>query len=165
MLNITIKNIFSQLASVIELTDADLYIKPCSKMKNASVGQHVRHIIELFQGLENGYEKGIVNYENRKRDNQIETNKDFAIELLNSIAGNLDRPDKELKMETCPGENDNDCILIKTNYQRELAYNLDHAIHHMAMIRIAINELSDLDIPENFGKAFSTIKFNNTCAQ
>jgi hypothetical protein len=165
MLIITIKNIFSQLASVIDLTTVDLYTMPCPKMKNASVGQHVRHIIELFQGLENGYEKGIINYENRKRDKQIETDKQLAIELLNSMAANLDRPDKDLIMETCPGENDDDCILIKTNYQRELAYNLDHAIHHMAMIRIAINELSDLDIPENFGKAFSTIKFNNTCAQ
>ncbi len=75
------------------------YTQPSKILFNASIGQHVRHIIELFLCLEQGYESGVVNYEKRKRDYQIETNKDFAIQLLKEIYHRLDRPNADLVME------------------------------------------------------------------
>ena len=72
-----IQNVFVQLSeSLNQLTD-DEYIQPSKILFNASIGQHVRHIIELFLCLEKGYESGVVNYEKRKRDYQIETDKDL----------------------------------------------------------------------------------------
>ena len=56
-------------------------------------------------------------------------------------------------------------VNIKTNYYRELAYNLEHTIHHMALIRVGIAEVSSLSVPENFGVAYSTLKFRERCAQ
>ena len=67
-------------------------------MFNATIGQHVRHIVELFQCLENGYEKGIVNYELRKRDKNIETDKQLAIQLLHEISNRLIREDKPIEL-------------------------------------------------------------------
>ena len=53
-----IQNTFVQLTeSLNELTDAE-YTQPCKALFNASIGQHVRHIIELFLCLEKGYETG-----------------------------------------------------------------------------------------------------------
>ncbi len=165
MLQTAIQNILLRLSSTLELLEDDQYVKLSQHLKESSIGQHVRHIIELFQELDNGYKSGIVNYENRKRDRQIETNKNIAIQLLNKIPSGIERPDKELILETCPDENKSKFIQISTNYQRELAYNLDHAIHHMAMIRVAIKEVSDLQLSESFGVAFSTIKFKKSCVQ
>ncbi len=63
-----IQNVFVQLSeSLHQLTDAE-YSQPSNILFNASIGQHVRHIIELFLCLEKGYETGVVNYEKRKRD-------------------------------------------------------------------------------------------------
>ena len=60
-----------------QLTDDD-YCCPCHDLSNATIGEHTRHIIEMFQCLENQYETGIVNYDNRKRDYAIQNNITFA---------------------------------------------------------------------------------------
>ena len=59
-------------------------------------------------------------------------------------------------------DSSNDTIVISTNYFRELVYNLEHTVHHMALIRVGINEVSAVKVPEEFGVASSTIKYKRT---
>ena len=47
-----------------QLKDED-YVKACEALSNATIGQHVRHILEMFKCLEEGYDLGVVNYDNR----------------------------------------------------------------------------------------------------
>jgi hypothetical protein len=54
---------------------------------------------------------------------------------------------------------------VSTNYYREVIYNLEHTIHHMALIRVGINELGNIDLPKDFGVAPSTIKYKQLCVQ
>ena len=137
-----IQNVFVQLTeSLNELTDAE-YTQPCKALFNATIGQHVRHIIELFLCLQKGYETGVVNYEKRKRDYKIETEKDFAIRLMQEIYRCVERPNIELVMQAEDYGDDASRLDIPTNYYRELAYNLEHTIHHMALIRVGINDIS-----------------------
>ncbi|MFC0771958.1 hypothetical protein [Terrimonas alba] len=160
-----IQNVFVQLSeSLHQLSDAE-YSQPSKILFNASIGQHVRHIIELFLCLEKGYETGVVNYEKRKRDYQIETNKGIAAELLKDIYHRIDRPNIDLVMEAEDYEDSETVIAIPSNYYREIAYNLEHTIHHMALIRVGINEVSAIQLPQDFGVAYSTIKFRKQCAQ
>lgn len=154
-----------QLAdSLNQLTPAE-YSQPSKILFNATIGQHVRHILELYICLYNGYETGIVNYEKRKRDIRIETDKDFANELMLMISGNIDKDDKDLLLESNYDEQSTEEIIVGTNYYRELLYNLEHTVHHMALIRVGINEVSSITIPEGFGVATSTIKYRKTCVQ
>ncbi|MEO8770230.1 MAG: hypothetical protein ABI402_09105 [Ferruginibacter sp.] len=160
-----INNVFMQLAdSLNQLTPAE-YSQPSKILFNATIGQHVRHILELYICLYNGYETGIVNYEKRKRDIRIETDKDFANELMLMISGNIDKDDKDLLLESNYDEQSTEEIIVGTNYYRELLYNLEHTVHHMALIRVGINEVSSITIPEGFGVATSTIKYRKTCVQ
>jgi hypothetical protein len=165
MLQQAIQHIFVQFTASANQLTQEQYVKPCKTLFNASIGQHVRHIIELFQSLLSGYEEGIVNYEHRKRDVNIETNKEFALQLLKNIYENVDKPNKGLTLTTCYDEHSSDTMNVITNYHREVIYNLEHAIHHMALIRIGVNEVSDIKLSENFGVAASTIKHQKACAQ
>ena len=165
MLQKAINNVFLQLtASVGQLTD-EQYVHQCQTLTGATIGKHVRHVIELFQSLQNGYEDGIVNYDSRKRDIRIENEKQLALSLLNEIRAGLNKKDKDLSLETSYDEDSGEVVFIKTNYNREIVYNLEHAIHHMALIRIGINEVSSVELPENFGVAPSTIRYRQECAQ
>ena len=160
-----VNNIFVQLTdTLVQLTEQE-YCKPCTTLFNNTVGQHVRHIIELFQCLEKGYENGLVNYEKRKRDTAIETDKILAGRLLLEIHTGLTKDNKGLKLEASYDDHSNEPITLETNYFREIAYNLEHTIHHMALIRVGINEITSIELPEDFGVASSTVKYRKQCVQ
>jgi hypothetical protein len=165
-LQLAVRSVFGQLeSSLCQLTPHE-YARPCNTLSGNTIGQHVRHIIELFQALENGYEQGIINYERRKRDKTLESNRDLACSLLQRISADLDRPDKNLLLEACYDDRAGIPVTLSTNYHREVAYNLEHTIHHMALIRIGIKDVnSGLVLPEDYGVASATIKYRRQCAQ
>jgi uncharacterized damage-inducible protein DinB len=160
-----VNNIFVQLADSLNQLSQEEYSQPCKTLFNNTIGQHVRHIIELFQCLEKGYESGVVNYEKRKRDTAIEGDKELASRLLLEVHGGLSKENKALTLEASYDDHTTDPILFDTNYNREIAYNLEHTIHHMALIRVGINEISSIELPEDFGVASSTVKYRKQCAQ
>lgn len=160
-----VNNVFVQLSTTLDQLSQEQYVQPCKTLFNATIGQHVRHIIELFQCLESGYDEGQVNYEKRKRDLRIETEKDFAAGLLVDVHQGLNKENKDLQLEACYDEHEVEPITIATNFYREVAYNLEHTIHHMALIRVGITEVSNIELPEEFGVASSTIKYRQQCAQ
>jgi hypothetical protein len=160
-----VNNIFVQLADSLNQLSQEEYSQPCKTLFNNTIGQHVRHIIELFQCLEKGYDSGVVNYEKRKRDTAIESDKELASRLLLEIHGGLSKENKALTLEASYDDHTTEPILFDTNYNREIAYNLEHTIHHMALIRVGINEISSIELPEDFGVASSTVKYRKQCAQ
>ncbi len=160
-----LNDIFKQLDAVLLGLSDQAYSMPSKHLFNATIGQHVRHIIELFIELDKGYESGLVNYGQRARDHRIETDKNFAAQLLKEIVHSVSKADKQLLLEAGYNSNDSNSIQIQTNYYREFAYNIEHAIHHMALIRIGIKELSDVKLNEHFGIASATIKYQQSCAQ
>ena len=159
-----IVNVFHQLDESLRNLSEAQYRQPVKILFDATIGQHVRHIIELYICLYNGYETGVVNYDKRKRDIRIETDKDFAIELMEMITSNLDKFNKDLLLEASY-DNHSAAVPVATNYYREIIYNLEHTVHHMALVRVGINEVSTIAIPDDFGVASSTIKYRKECAQ
>ena len=158
-----IKDVFFELDEVLHKISNKQY-STRSKHLNSSIGQHVRHTLELFQSLINGYDEGIVNYDKRKRDVTIETDRIVAMGIMQDILEDINKPSKVIILETALGLQ-NETVAIESNFDRELVYNLEHAIHHMALIRVGINELTDIIVSEKFGVAPSTIKHRAECAQ
>lgn len=158
--------LFNQLNSILCSINPVAYSKPLDTLFNASIGQHIRHIIELFLELDKGYESGTINYELRKRDYRIETDPEFAILQLQEIIQKINRANKELQLVSDYTLNESGIIVISTNYFREIIYNLEHTVHHMALLKVGLKELSINSLPEGFGIAVSTIKHQQKlCAQ
>jgi hypothetical protein len=144
--------------STSEYTTASVHLS------GATIGQHTRHVIELYTCLLSGYLFGIVNYDKRKRDFRIEIDISFALGCLDAIERGIALADKSLVLESNPGVGGPICL--STTLCRELLYNLEHAIHHMALIRVGVQELTDIVLPEHFGVAPSTIQHRQReCAQ
>ncbi len=164
-LQLAVKKVFEQLSGSLNMLAPDQYSSPCDHLSASSIGQHVRHIIEMFQCLEAGYQTGVVNYENRKRDRAVETDRDLALDLLAEILGGLSKQDKPLLLEGAYDEEASFPLQFPTNYYREIVYNLEHTIHHMALIRVGLKELKGIDMPESYGVASATVKHRKACAQ
>jgi hypothetical protein len=160
-----IEPILLQLAHTLQQLTDEQYTQKSSLLNGSTVGGHTRHVIELFQCLINGYETGVVNYELRKRDLALENNKKFASIILQNIAHDISLENKTMQLEGFFNEEENESSVIETNFNRELIYNLEHCIHHKALMRVAINEVSDITLPENFGVAAATIQYKKLCVQ
>jgi hypothetical protein len=159
-----IEDAFTDLEGVLLQLSNEQYTAKSTHLFNATIGQHVRHIIELFQCLVNGYETGVANYDKRKRDITIENDTTTALLVMRDILYGINKAPKPLMVEASFGM-PNETIIIESNFTRELVYNLEHTIHHMALIRVGINELTDIVVSEKFGVAPSTIQHRAVCAQ
>lgn len=140
------------------------YVRLSPLLGHSSIGQHIRHTIELAQSLLTGYATGEVNYDNRKRDVRIETDMTFAASVLKELLQQTALPNKSIHIvitDTSTGQTE----AVISNYFRELAYNTEHTIHHMALIRVALREMQLEIVNDQFGVAPSTVKYRNTCAQ
>ena len=85
MLLPSIHHSLQELNDLLEqISDAD-YAHPCHELSNATIGEHTRHIIEMFQCLNAQYETGVVNYDQRQRNKLIQTNSEFAIAQIKEI--------------------------------------------------------------------------------
>ncbi len=162
MLIPSIQKTLNELNDLLSQLSNEDYTYPCFGLSNATIGEHTRHIIEMFQCLENQYDCGIVNYDNRKRDFQIQTNTEFAQQTIETVINQLDKPNKPLRLQQIV---DGEEVLIESNYDRELLYNLEHCIHHQALIKVAVLQNESITIDANFGVARSTIEYRKQCVQ
>jgi len=160
-----VNQVFLQLSDSLNKLDSHQYVYPCNNLSGNTIGQHVRHIIELFQCLEAGYRCGEVDYERRKRDKHIETDKEFATGLFPEIIQHIAKENKPLALLTYYDDRSGQPERIGTNYYREIAYNLEHTIHHMALIRVGLRELGNIPVDDSYGVASSTLKYRKQCAQ
>lgn len=160
------KHIIKNLDEIKELLKgltAEQYSRKIEILSEASIGQHVRHILEFFQCLFNASVTGEVDYDSRKRDLNLESDPHFAGKVIDEIIDKLlELPgDQKLILTANYSVNDDVKEKINTTLFRELAYNLEHSIHHQALIKVAVFEMKLSDkIKDNFGYAPSTIRFN-----
>lgn len=154
-------NLYELIDLLNKMTD-EQYQLPSKELSSSSIGQHIRHIIEMYQCLLEQYDSGKINYDDRKRDVRIETKIDFAIYCLEQIRKQVDLSEKPLVLVNhLMGSN----LEIQSHYSRELLYNLEHSIHHQALIKVALMSFDDIEVAEYFGYAPSTIQFKKECAQ
>lgn len=161
-LNSEIKRVLLQLIDTLNKLNIDDYTFKLPILSSSSIGEHTRHIIELFQCLNKGYNVGIVNYDDRKRDLQLQNNLDFAMQTIAQLVSELNREDKIL---TLISTYDDSTLEISSTYNRELLYNLEHCIHHQAIIKIGLEKLNIEVLDDSFGVAKSTLEYRKSCVQ
>jgi uncharacterized damage-inducible protein DinB len=158
-------DILDQLAGVVRQLDEKDFYKPSKTLSNSTVGQHLRHTIEFFICLEQGFKKGLVNYDKREHDKLIESDKFLALSAIERIKEFVSHQNEDQVLQLEVGyERDSDtCLTISTNYLRELTYNIEHAVHHMAIMKIGIREVAGyITLPADFGIAVSTIRYKES---
>lgn len=162
MLIQSLKNNLSQNIELLRQLTNDEFTQQNPELSNATIGEHIRHTIELLGCLIDNYEYGLINYDDRKRDILLQTDKNEAISIMEKYLYEIDKPNKPLSLA-------HNCFslieVLPTNYFRELVYNLEHSIHHQALIKVALNRLPHIRIQDSFGIAPSTLEYRKQCAQ
>ncbi|MCL9771076.1 DinB family protein [Flavobacterium sp. HXWNR69] len=161
LVQIVKQNLSENIDLLQQLTNEEFTLS-FPELSNATIGEHMRHIIELLGSLVDRYESGIINYDKRKRDIVLQTDKTEAIKILEKYRFELDKPNKQLALaHNCFSDTET----LETNYFRELLYNLEHSIHHQALIKVALYRLPHIKVSDSFGIAPSTLDYRKQCAQ
>ncbi|WP_421919947.1 hypothetical protein [Marinifilum sp.] len=161
--------ILRQLIHLCENIHVSHYSMKLDLLSKNTIGKHLRHIIEFYDILiEASEEDKPVSYDNRTHCSETETNLALAIQRLNRARTwfKINMESKALELIVSYDNVQKKSVSVPTNLERELIYNIEHAIHHMAIIRIAIQkEFPEIKLDKHFGIAYSTIRYrDDLCA-
>lgn len=155
----TNRDILLQIRDLLRVASQEAYSLPLELLHGSSVGQHIRHTLEFYQCLFEQAPLGFIDYDTRNRNLLLETDVAFGLAFTEQLLTHLQPPltDSRLVMHLCLAENEPQ--RVQTTLARELVYMAEHAIHHLAIIKIALRaHFPDIALPAHFGVAYSTIK-------
>ncbi len=151
--------------------DPQVYAMPLELLFGASIGQHTRHFVEFYQCLldQIQHEDRAVNYALRARDLRIEEDPEFATQQINKICARILTIKENMSCTlVCDEHIEENCgVTVASNFEREVIYNIEHTIHHLAIIKIGLFAIAPrIALPAHFGVAPSTIQHKQKlCAQ
>jgi hypothetical protein len=125
----------------------------------SSVGPHLRHCIDHFRLLLDGWPSGSVDYDDRPRDALLERDPRAVRDALDAIAvalAGIASADLQcellVKQSAAPGRPP---LSSRSRLERELVFLSGHAIHHIAIMVLAARA-AGVDIPSPLAVAYST---------
>ena len=162
--------VLNDLRHYLSIIEPVTYQAPMDLLSGSTIGQHTRHIIEFYNCLieqNDSTAVPVINYAKRRRDYEIESQPDHALRYVEDLCQKLQDLDAEKKCMLDCAEHGNDNIMVSSTIGRELIYNIEHTIHHLAIVKIALKATApSIDLPEHFGVAPSTIRHRQeACAQ
>ncbi len=151
------------IEAVVDENRTAIYSSAIPIIGGASIGAHVRHILDFYSAFYLGLKKGKINYDDRTRNSNIENKLGSGliqlhatVEQLEIVSNLSNRP-----VEIFASIDVNETVNYKMScLSRELQTLHSHTTHHMAIIAIIL-KLNDIDVDCHFGKAPSTIQYEN----
>ncbi|MDW7747285.1 DinB family protein [Halomonas sp.] len=151
----------AQLRSLVAGLAPERYRQAFGEHGRHTLGKHVRHIIDHYDALLEGLDRGeeVIDYEQRRRDEALEQWPQQAASHLADIESRLSALGSEPSSGslTLAYPLDDEGLFLASSLNRELAFLTSHSIHHMAIIAL-LAEQSGIHLPETFGVHPSTLR-------
>lgn len=146
------------LSSFLKQLKGNDYKLNVTTLKNSSIGKHVRHILEFYKSLLFTCHGNRVNYDNRERNLVLEQDLKFTLEYIDTIIDALNQISLDKPLQLSSTYNGT-TYHVETSLHREIAFNIEHTTHHLAIISMAIPiHFEYIKLSETFGYAESTIQ-------
>jgi hypothetical protein len=159
----------AQMQDLLSTIQNVQYAQPLESFNGSSVGQHIRHIIDFYLCLLKGVAVSEVNYDQRERNENIETDCLEAKVLMNIITEKVQQLDIDQPLRVCSSFVADERValrFISSSVGRELMYAYDHAIHHLAIVKIGMQiHFPAITTDSDLGVAPSTLKYRKQCVQ
>lgn len=156
----TLADLLHQLAVVASQLAPDEYADSDVPGVSGSIGGHVRHCLDHVRALEQGLERGLIDYDTRRRESTVARDREAAVLSLLSASARLRAvPDDVLTrtvvVRAMLAENGHSVEAL-SSAARELAFVVNHTIHHHAQIALLAHRMGSTRLPARFGLAPGT---------
>ena len=151
--------LLEQLRDVITLMPVPMYrARPAARV-SGSVGEHVRHCLDHISAFAGALAGDGLSYDRRLRGTTVEIDPFAAVNEIERLFVRLDRlpvvaPDRQITLSSLVSP-DRPPVTIRSTVARELAFVVQHTIHHCALIAVLV-EWQGWQVPHGFGLAPST---------
>ncbi len=160
-----LRQVISQIQPLLHQIPAAEYRQPRLEFEGSSLGQHFRHILEFFQCLAESRDSGMVDYAARRRNLLYEDSPALASEAFDIFENQLEDFDCQQLVQVRAEFGSTFRPAFQSTVGRELLFVYDHAIHHLALIKIGlICHLPELADDRNLGVSPSTLKHRQAVA-
>lgn len=154
--------ILQQMVELLEKLGDEAYSQPLPLFNGSSIGQHFRHIVDFYGCLVRGAADGRIDYANRERDTRVETETAYAAWTLEGFSEQVNGL-SELEMVEIVADFSSELNesrpVVQSTIGRELMYAYDHAVHHLAMIKMGLKvAVPAVEVDPSLGVAPSTLK-------
>lgn len=154
-----IQRTISQINDLLEQIEPHEYRQPLPEFDGSTLGQHFRHILEFLVCLERGIPSGMVDYASRERNALYEDSPGVAKSALAAFLEALYGFDPAIPLAMRAEFGGSERPIYTSTLGRELAFVYDHAIHHLAIIKIGLRcRFRHIKTDRDLGVSPSTIK-------
>jgi hypothetical protein len=161
-LTIAIEDVLQQACTFLDRMSDEVYARPLDGALASSLGAHYRHVLDHFFCLAEGIRTGQVNYDERRRNPQLECSvlearlaTERLIDEFRGVTAEVLR--RECLVAYSVGYGESTVEQVRSNLAREVMFCVGHAIHHYAILKLLCAR-EGVQLPYEFGVAPSTLK-------
>lgn len=138
------------------------YQYKATQLLSSSIGEHFRHILDIYFALIQGVQQGAVDFNLRRRGALSERSREVALEEMTQIKNwlrNLDgQCNHSIQVKAEVALSKTRAVELPSSLARELIFSSSHATHHYAVMGI-IAKLQDINVEEGLGVAAATATY------
>ncbi len=154
--------IIRQITNLLDAIAPAEYAQALDVFSGTSIGQHIRHILDFYLCLLRGIKEDLVDYADRERNLQGETDPAYARNAFQAIMAQIEDLSESKPVHVRGDFSPAQAALrpvLQSSVGRELMFAHDHAVHHLAIIKIGIEQaFPQIRLDSTFGIAPSTVK-------
>lgn len=128
---------------------------------DTGVSRHLRHMHDHERAVQNSLTSGVVDYNQRRRNDPGEQHIRLALETSQHLQQgwlSADLSDRPVAVHSEISVTQNHTLSLQSTLWRELMYMIHHNIHHLAYIKLLL-EQQGIDLPDTLGQAPATATY------
>lgn len=131
-----------QVRIIVRACSEDNYNQP-SEHSPSGIGKHIRHILDHFLAVRTGVTNGVIDYNCRNRECDLENLPELALDLTNELINwlsNTELEDQSVQIVTEISVSDTQNEQMDSTLSREICYLINHTIHHVAYATLVASQ-------------------------
>jgi uncharacterized damage-inducible protein DinB len=148
-----------ELRRLVTTLPIDVYRARAAQASGA-IGEHVRHVLDHISALVRASPASVLSYDRRTRGTSVESDPNAAVrEMLRldlALERWTERPLDEPIAVAAVLAGDGQAVTGWSTRARELAFVINHTIHHQAIVALLLEVQGQVLVDDRFGYAPST---------
>lgn len=151
-----------QMISFIQKLDDKAYLYIAAPWFMSSIGQHLRHSMDLFLALQT-FQDGFIDYDVRRRGCGLETSRNVGLSELRLMRDWLENLTEgcltqTIKVKTEVSLSTQASVTLDSSLARELGFTSSHLVHHLALMAV-IAKMAGKEVDDSYGLAPATATY------